>query len=500
MKNENIYSLEMEKISKAFGPVKALQNVTFKARAGTLHALCGENGAGKSTLMKVLAGVHQSDTGTILINGKTMNFTSPKDALDAGISMLYQELDLAADMTVYENIYLGRELQKSVAKIKYLDKKTMIANVQSLMKKYGFTIDVEAKISSLTMGECQIVELLKALLRNAKIIVMDEPTSSLSAAESEVLFNIIHSLRKEGLTILYISHRMEEVMDLADDISILRDGEIVHSAPRSDLDVNTIVKYMVGRELNDFYPKRDSKIGEVVFEVKKLNATNGIKDVSFVVRRGEIVGMSGLVGAGRSETAQAIFGIVPVTSGEIFLNGKALKISNPTQAIKNGIAFLTEDRKRNGLCVNLPCSWNLTLPNLDKIDMDKILNLSRERQICREYGEKVKVKWAEPDSHATTLSGGNQQKVLIARWLLANSDFMIFDEPTRGIDIGAKKEIYQLLNELAVNGKAILVISSELPELLGISDRILVMKDREIKGEFSKEEATAEKIMHISTN
>lgn len=491
---ENTVALRMENISKSFGPVQALKNVTFTAHGGTVHALCGENGAGKSTLMKILSGVYTPDGGAVYIGGQKMDFKLPGDALAAGISMLYQELDLAEHMTVYENIFLGRELMKGLK----IDSRAMREAAAELLTRYNFNISPDAIISTLTMGECQIVELMKALMRKAKIIVMDEPTSSLSEAEAESLFKIIHALRSEGLAIIYISHRMEEVMDLADHISILRDGEVVHSAPRAELDIQAIVRHMVGRELKDFYPKRSVNIGEVWFEAENLSSAKGVKNVSFQVRRGEIVGMAGLVGAGRSETANIIFGVDPMLSGKIKLGGKEIMVKSPEKAIESGMAYLTEDRKRSGLWTNLPCSWNITMPNFKKIGMSRLINPLKELLICRQYGTNIKVKWSGPDAPADSLSGGNQQKVLIARWLLADSEFIIFDEPTRGIDVGAKKEVYQILNELAAKGKAILVISSELPELIGICDRILVMRNGELRGEFTAAEVTPEKIMHLA--
>ncbi len=490
----NTIALRMENISKSFGPVQALKNVTFTAEAGAVHALCGENGAGKSTLMKILSGVYTPDGGAIYVEGRKMDFKLPGDALAAGISMLYQELDLAEHMTVYENIFLGRELMRGIK----IDSRAMREMTAELLGRYNFNISPTATISSLTMGECQIVELMKALMRQSQIIVMDEPTSSLSEVEASSLFKIIHQLRSEGMAIIYISHRMEEVMALADHISILRDGEVVHSAPRSELDIRTIVRHMVGRELNDFYPKRQVDIGEVWFEAENLSSDKGVKGVSFQVRRGEIVGMAGLVGAGRSETANIIFGVDPMTGGKLKLGGKEITVKSPEKAIAAGMAYLTEDRKRSGLWTNLPCSWNISMPNLSKIGMKHIISPLREHLICCEYGENVKVKWSSPDAPADSLSGGNQQKVLIARWLLADSEFIIFDEPTRGIDVGAKKEVYQILNELAARGKAILVISSELPELIGICDRILVMRSGELCGEFTAAEVTPEKIMHLA--
>lgn len=495
MKNNSSVLLCMEHISKHFGAVKALENVTFNLTSGTVHALCGENGAGKSTLMKVLAGVYQPDGGNIILDGESVVFDSPKKALESGISMLYQELDLAEDLTVYENIFLGRELYKWGLPL--LDDRKMIAETSELFAKWHFDISPVAKINTLSPGEAQIVELAKALLRNARIIVMDEPTSSLSAAEAETLFEIIRNLKSEGIAVIYISHHLEEVINIADEISVLRDGSVVFNAPAADTGIPEIVKYMVGRELNEFYPARKANIGEELFRAEKIS-TSKIRDVSFSVRRGEIVGMAGLVGAGRTETANAIFGIDRLLSGKMFVDGKEVNIRNPQDAVKLRIAYLTEDRKRNGLWLNLPCSWNITMPNLGKLNMRLLIDQLRERKLCIDSGRIVSVKWHTPDAEVGNLSGGNQQKVLIARWLMADSEFIIFDEPTRGIDVGAKKEVYCLLNELAAKGKAILVISSELPELLGICDRILVMRSGEIGGEFTAGEATPENIMRIA--
>jgi ABC-type sugar transport system ATPase subunit len=486
----------MEQISKSFGPVRALKDVTFSAKPGTVHALCGENGAGKSTLMKVLAGVFEPDSGKIFIDDRQINFSNPRQALDAGISMLYQELDLAEDLTVYESIYLGREIPSNIPFV--INRKAEIARTNELCRQYGFDIDPTAKIRDLSVGDCQIVELLKALMRKSRIIVMDEPTSSLPQAQTQRIFQIVQQLCSLGMTIIYISHRMEEVMKLADEISILRDGEVVTTAKAKDIDINTVVKYMVGRELKDFYPSRDVCPGQVFFEADNLASDEGICDISFNVRQGEIVGMAGLVGSGRTQVARAIFGLQPLTKGSLKLAGKKIKIAHPRDAIEKRIALLTEDRKRTGLCADLPCSWNMTISNYHRLGMKYLLKLSRESRLCEHYGQKVSVKWLSPDSPANSLSGGNQQKLLIGRWLMANSEFIIFDEPTRGIDVGAKNEIYSFLNELAGQGKAILIISSELPELFGITDRILVMRRGRLAGNLETKRTTPEQVMHLA--
>lgn len=494
---ENISGkLRMEQISKSFGPVQALQNVTFCAKPGTVHALCGENGAGKSTLMKVLAGVFEPDSGKIFIDDQQKTFSNPRQALDAGISMLYQELDLAEDLTVYENIYLGKPIPSGIPYV--INRKAEINETAELCRKYGFAIDPDSKIRDLSVGDCQIVELLKALMHKARIIIMDEPTSSLPEAETQRLFKIVRQLCNGGMTIIYISHRMEEVMKLADEISVLRDGEIVAAAKAKEINVTTIVKYMVGRELKDYYPSRDARPGEILFEADNLTTGESIHDISFNIRRGEIVGMAGLVGSGRTEVARAIFGIEPLISGSLKMNSRKIKITHPRDAIEQGIALLTEDRKRTGLCTGLPCSWNMTLPNYNRIEMSHLLNFDRENKLCRKYGEKVSIRWLSPQSLANSLSGGNQQKLLLGRWLMADSEFIIFDEPTRGIDVGAKKEVYSLLNELAQQGKAILIISSELPELFGITDRILVMRRGHLAGNLETKQTTPEHVMHLA--
>ncbi|MBO4618794.1 MAG: sugar ABC transporter ATP-binding protein [Victivallales bacterium] len=494
--NTTEFFLRMEGITKRFGPVTALSDVTFAVRRGTVCALCGENGAGKSTLMKVLSGVYQPDGGKIFLDGKEKHFSGPKDALQAGISMLYQEVELAGHLTVYENVFLGREPLRG-GPFQCIDTAAEIQKVRELIEANHFQLDPMATVAELSPGQCQLVELLKAMLSGARLIVMDEPTSALSEGEAATLFQIIHRLKAQGITIIYISHRLEEVLALADDICVLRDGAVVFGAPAAELTVDTLVKHMVGRELSQYYPPRESKPGEVVFEARHLT-TKHIHDVSFQVRAGEIVGMAGLVGAGRSETAQAIFGIDALLSGECLLHGEKLSVRNPTEAIAAGIGFLTEDRKRTGLCTELPCSWNITLPNYERLDMGKILSLARERKECLALGKKMRLKWRDPEDPASSLSGRNQQKVLVSRWLQADSEFLIVDEPTRGIDVGAKAEIYALLNDLAASGKAILMISSELPEILGMCDRVLVMREGRLTADLLVAKATAEEVMHFA--
>jgi ABC-type sugar transport system ATPase subunit len=367
-----------------------------------------------------------------------------------------------------------------------------------LAKEYGFDVKPRAQVGSLSTGDCQIVEVLKALRRNASIIVLDEPTSSLSEKEAARLFAVVRGLRERGIAIVYISHRLEEVMDLADDISVLRDGKVVHSARAAAMDIPAIVKHMVGRELNDFFPSRKATIGDVRVQVEDLASPLGVQKISFSIRRGEIVGMAGLVGAGRTEVARALFGVDPMTSGRLLLDGEAVAIASPLDAIRQRIAFLTEDRKRTGLCVELPCTWNITLPNLETMGMKRLIQPGRETDIASKMAERMNIKWSGPGAPASSLSGGNQQKLLIARWLLAESRFLIFDEPTRGIDVGAKREVYALMNTLAEEGRAILFISSELPELFGVTDRILVMRRGRLVGDLKTSETSPDKVMHLA--
>jgi ABC-type sugar transport system ATPase subunit len=488
--------LRMRDISKRFGPVQALSGVSFAVRKGTVHALCGENGAGKSTLMKILAGVHHPDEGTIELNGAPVRFETPLEAIQAGISMIYQELDLAEDLTVAENIFLGAEPRGSLSFL--LARQKAVSETEALAAKYGFDVKANSVVGSLSTGDCQIVELLKALRRKSNIIVMDEPTSSLSEAEAKRLFDVVRQLRAAGISIVYISHRLEEIINLADDISVLRDGKVVHSAPAAEMDIPSIVHHMVGRELSEFFPQKDAEIGKVRVEIKNLSSAEGVNGVSFEIRQGEIVGMAGLIGAGRTEVARAIFGVQPRTSGDIFIDGERADIDSPAEAIRSGMAFLTEDRKRSGLCLELPCYWNVTLPNLDRLGMKYSLNPTREAEEAARVGAQMKVKWSGPHAPANSLSGGNQQKLLVARWLLAGSRFLIFDEPTRGIDVGAKREIYLLLNALAKEGRAILLISSELPELFGVADRILVMRRGKLVGNLETKKTNPDEVMHLA--
>ncbi|MBO4512276.1 MAG: sugar ABC transporter ATP-binding protein [Victivallales bacterium] len=495
------FVLEMRNVSKSFGTVNVLRDVSFQLRKGCVHAICGENGAGKSTLMKILSGLYPADSGEMLLDGQVYAPRHPGDAIASGIAMIYQELDLAPDLTVAENIFLGQEPKKMGF---ILDDVKLREMTIQLLEKYGFFRNFsseyycDCKVRDLGIGDAQLVELLKALNRNARIVVMDEPTSSLSSQEAELLFSIIEKLRENGIAIVYITHRMDEISRLADYVSILRDGEMVCSCKASEIDVPGIIKHMVGREIKDFYPKRNAAIGETVLSVEELDDGKKISGVSFDLRAGEIVGMAGLVGAGRTEVAEAIFGIRHVVAGKVLLDRRELRHRSPASCIHEGIGYLTEDRKRSGLCLGLPSCWNISLPNLEKIGMGTFISLAKELQLATKYGKEVSTRWSEPMEEAENLSGGNQQKLLLARWLMAESKVLILDEPTRGVDVAAKKEIYTILNSLAEAGKAILMISSELPEILGMCDRILVMKDGRMVQELPGQGTTQEEIMKFA--
>ncbi len=489
------YVLEMQGIGKSFGPIKALEDVTLRVRQGTVHALVGENGAGKSTLMKILSGVLQPDTGTIVRDGRTCAWKHPSDSLAAGVAMIYQELSLAPDLTIAENVWLGIEPRGALPGT--YSKKRMLADTRALAEKHGFEVDPDRKVENLPASTCQIVEVLKALARNAEILVMDEPTSSCGEAEVAVLLEMVKKLSRAATTIIYISHRLEEVIEIAEDITVLRDGQAVHTGPMKGLEISDIVKHMVGRSLHDYFPKREVEVRGTALSVSELSS-EGIENISFDLHWGEIVGVAGLMGAGRTDLARVLCGLDPAISGSVELGGKSVKIDTPADAFSLGIMYVTEDRKRTGLCLDLPAAWNMTLPCLAQLGMKHILHLSRENEIADETAKKLSLKWAGPGSPASALSGGNQQKLLLGRALIAQSRLWVLDEPTRGIDIAAKVDIYELIGRMAAEGKAVLIISSELPELFGITDRILVMRRGRLVGDLVTFETTQEEVMQLA--
>ena len=485
----------MKGIDKSFPGVHALKDVDFELEAGQVVALLGENGAGKSTLIRVLGGAHQLDAGLIEIDGKPLSITSPQESQAAGISVIYQEFNLVRAMTVRDNVFLGQEPSRlSIIPVEQERKRAL-----ELFDRLGVLIDPDALVGDLTVAQQQIVEIAKALATDARIIVMDEPTAALSPNEVEGLFTIIRDLRAQGIGIVYVSHRLIEIFEIADRVTVLRDGGLVGTKPIKDLTRESMIEMMVGRKLENEFPSR-SDTGEVVassgLEVRNLCRGDSVRNVSFQVSRGEIVVLTGLVGAGRTETARLIFGADHRDSGEVSLDGQPLTITNPRKAISAGICLLTEDRKNQGLVLQRSVLENFGLPNMLRFAPRGWINQTCERSAFDRYVEQLQIKVASNEQLAANLSGGNQQKVVLARWLERNAEVIIFDEPTRGIDVGAKYEIYLLMNELAAQGKAILMISSELPEVIGMADRILVMHEGRITGEIAEgRTATQEQIM-----
>ena len=490
--------LEMKDIDKRFSGVHALKSVNLELREGEVHALMGENGAGKSTLMKVLCGIYKRDGGEVILFDEPVEFNTIKDSQEAGISIIHQELNMMNHLTVAQNIYIGREPMINGI---YIDDKKMEQDAKALFDRIGVNIDPGAILGTLTVGKQQMVEIAKAVSRDSKILILDEPTAALTQVEVEELFAIMRDLQAKGIGMIYISHRMDEINRISDRITVMRDGEYVGTLVTKDTTKDEIVKMMVGRVI--YGDKKEASTvpadAEVVLEVKNLNSGKEIKDVSFKLRRGEILGFSGLMGAGRTEVARAIYGADRVDSGEIYINGKKVNIKTPEQAVKNGICYLSEDRKRYGLLLDKSVAENSVLSNLDDYIRGGWINDSKIEEAAEKENAKLKTKTPSMKQILRNLSGGNQQKVIIARWLLKDSDIFIFDEPTRGIDIGAKSEMYTLMEELASQGKSIIMISSELSEIQRLSDRVVVMCEGRITGELDISEATQEKIMAYAT-
>ena len=490
--------LEMKDIDKRFSGVHALKSVNLELREGEVHALMGENGAGKSTLMKVLCGIYKRDGGEVILFDEPVEFNTIKDSQEAGISIIHQELNMMNHLTVAQNIYIGREPMINGI---YIDDKKMEQDAKALFDRIGVNIDPGAILGTLTVGKQQMVEIAKAVSRDSKILILDEPTAALTQVEVEELFAIMRDLQAKGIGMIYISHRMDEINRISDRITVMRDGEYVGTLVTKDTTKDEIVKMMVGRVI--YGDKKEASTvpadAEVVLEVKNLNSGKEIKDVSFKLRRGEILGFSGLMGAGRTEVARAIYGADRVDSGEIYINGKKVNIKTPEQAVKNGICYLSEDRKRYGLLLDKSVAENSVLSNLDDYIRGGWINDSKIEEAAEKENAKLKTKTPSMKQILRNLSGGNQQKVIIARWLLKNSDIFIFDEPTRGIDIGAKSEMYTLMEELASQGKSVIMISSELAEIQRLSDRVIVMCEGRITGELDIADATQEKIMAYAT-
>lgn len=488
--------IEMRGIDKSFGSNAVLKSAGFLLDHGEIHALMGENGAGKSTLMKILTGVYTKDAGTVIVDGKEVCYKNPQEAEKAGIVFIHQELNVMFDLTVEENMFMGKEIKKGFG---ICDKKAMRAQVKKVLDMLGVTIDPGRVMSELSVGQQQMIEIAKALMVDAKVIIMDEPTAALTQSETEVLFQVANSLRKQGVSIVYISHRMEEIFELCDRITILRDGTYIDTKKISDTDMNDVVKMMIGREIGERYPARNCKVGDVMFEVKGLTCPGVFEDVNFQVHAGEVLGVSGLMGAGRTEIMQAIFGNMSHVTGTIMLDGKQIQNKTPQMAMQNGIGFITEDRKVEGLMLEESIMKNISLANLGRISRNGVLQKKVEKDLVKRGIEELHIKCFGPQHECNNLSGGNQQKVVFAKWIYTEPKVLILDEPTRGVDIGAKKEIYSIINDLAEKGVAIIMVSSELPEVLGMSDRIMVVREGSVRGILNREEANQENIMILAT-
>ena len=487
------YILEIKGITKRFPGVTALDHISFPIQRGHVHALVGENGAGKSTLIKILAGIYHPEEGSLLLDGKEVFFKTPMESQAAGIRVVHQELKLVSTLTVAENIFLGRLMYKG----RLVDWQGMYKKAQELLDSTGVAIKADEVVSNLSVAQQQIVEICKAINGQCKIIVLDEPTATITVREQEILFDIVRKLKSQGVTIIYISHRLEEIFDLADEVTVLRDGQHVKTQPVSEIDRSQLIAQMVGRKLTNEYPKEIVPIGDVALEAKGITTRALLHDISIKVHKGEIVGLAGLVGAGRTEVARAILGIDKMDAGEVYLYGKKVEIHNLREAINDGIGYVPENRRDQGLLPIMSVKNNITIVNLKAAIKNGLISSSLEQKYADEYIEKLSISTPTPETEIQYLSGGNQQKVIIARWMMQNSDIIILDEPTRGVDVGAKAEIYELITEMVKAGKAVIMISSELPEILGMSDRIYIMHDGFLAGEMDREEATQEGIMAL---
>lgn len=494
---EGEYILEVDNVRKEFPGVVALDDVQLKIRPGTVHALMGENGAGKSTLMKIIAGVYSPDRGEVRFAGRKLDIRTPIDALNSGIAMIHQELNLMNTMTIAENIWIGREPKNGLGLIDHAEMRRM---TQALFDDLNIRLNPSHMVGDLTVAQKQMVEIAKAVSFHSDVLIMDEPTSAITETEVEHLFRIIRDLRGKGVGIVYITHKMSELFEIADELTVFRDGKYIDTVAASDVTRDDIIKMMVGREITDMFPKIECEIGDTILEVRDLTLPGVFHDVSFQLRRGEILGVAGLVGSGRSNVAEAIFGVTPAESGEILIEGEKVAVTSPPVAMKYGMAFLTEDRKETGCFLNLDCIENIQVALLSsgRVDNRGFVNQREVNRLAEEYAEKLRVKTPNLAETVANLSGGNQQKLLIARWLLTEPKILILDEPTRGIDVGAKSEIHRLITQLAGQGVAVLMISSELPEVLGMSDRIMVMHEGHVSGFLDRAEADQVRVMELA--
>ena len=487
--------LEMNKVQKRFGGAVALRGTDLKIRAGEIHALLGENGAGKSTMLKILAGVHINDGGTIKLGGKDFITGSPKASIEQGIAVIYQEPSLFLDLSLAENVFIGRQPKKG----KIIDWKYAQSEASRLFKELGVELDPKRQARGLSIADQQVVEIAKALSMNANIILMDEPTAALSASEVDRLMTVMKSLKAANKAVIFVSHRLDEVFAISDYITVMRDGATVSEADVKDTNLQKVIKDMVGRELTEMFPKTENKIGSVVLEVNDLTNPAYFRNISFTVKKGEIVALAGLVGAGRSEVARAIFGVDKYESGSVKINGEPLPAGSPVEAMERKIALVPEDRRQQGLFMIAGVNRNISMESFAKLTDRGLINFKRERDLTNSWREKLSIKFNNQADPVDRLSGGNQQKTVLAKWLATNPDLLIVDEPTRGIDVATKAEVHRLVNQAASEGKAVLMISSELPEVLGMADRIIVMREGRQVAEYSRKEATQEKIIAAAT-
>lgn len=491
--NNNVF-FEMRGINKSFPGVKALSDVGFSVAEGEVRALVGENGAGKSTLMKILNGNYKKDSGSILIDGVEVDITDPQVADANGITIIFQELNLVDELSIAENIFAGRLAKKG----RLVNWKELNNRAKELLERISFDVDPRKLVGTLTVAEKQMVEIAKALSRNSRIILMDEPSATLTKKELDALFQIIRDLKESGIAVIYISHRMEEIFEICESVTVMRDGMIIGTRDIKNVTSDELVEMMVGREINSAYPRREVEIGEEILRVENLCRKDRKQNVGFKLHRGEVLGIAGLVGAGRTEIMRAIFGVDYIRSLDVYIKGKKVKIGNPAAAKKHGIAFLTEDRKVEGLTLDFTVKSNIVSANLPSIRKGLFTNAKKENSLADLYIDKIRVKTPTRNQKVGNLSGGNQQKVVVGKWLNTDPDILIMDEPTRGIDVGAKREIYEVINSLAAQGKAIILISSELPEVLGMSDRVLVMKDDAIVEELTGDRINAVEVMRYA--
>ncbi len=480
--------ITMTGINKSFSGNQVLKNAEIDIAEGEIHALMGENGAGKSTLMKILTGVYTRDSGEVLVNGTPVNYTHPKQAEEAGIVFIYQELNSVPDLTVRENLFLGKEIH---GKFGILDKAAMDKKARQVLDRLGVSIPVDRTMSELSVGQQQMIEIAKALLVDAKVIIMDEPTATMTLEETRVLFRVLRELKEKGVSTIYISHRMEEIFEICDRVTVLRDGQFIGTKKVSETDMDSLIKMMIGREIGERYPARHSKIGDTMLEVKDFTKKGVFQNVSFSVRAGEVLGVSGLIGAGRTEIMQSIFGYLPRDGGTLLIRGKEVSVHSPEQAISYGIGFITEDRKTEGLMLEKSIRENVSLTNLGRISDHSVIDKKKDMELARKAVQELTIRCSGPEESCDSLSGGNQQKIIFSKWIFTEPKILILDEPTRGVDVGAKKEIYNIINTLAEKGVAVIMVSSELSEILGMSDRVMVIHEGHMAGILNNRPETA---------